>query len=117
IVRYINVREQYLINHKMYPIKNDKKEVHTTVEQLESYQGNYINDGLGLNYNIVLKNNHLHAKLNQQPEFPIYYQGGESFIYKVIKAEVIFERDENNTVVGLLLNQNGQEIQFVKTNP
>ena len=108
---------QYLINPVMYPLKIDKKEVPTTVEQLESYQGNYINDGLGLNYNIVLKDNHLHAKLNQQPEFPIYYQGGESFIYKVIKAEVIFERDENNTVVGLLLNQNGQEIQFVKTNP
>lgn len=108
---------KYLINPRLYPLKLDKKEVPISVEQLDPYQGIYINDGLGLNYTIVLKDNHLHAKLNQQPEFPLYYQGGESFIYKVVKAEVVFERDENNTVVGLLLNQNGQEIQFVKTNP
>lgn len=108
---------QYLIDPKEYPLQIDKEEVSITAEQLEPYEGNYINDGLGLNYTIVLKDNHLHAKLNQQPEFPLYYQGKESFIYKVVKAEVIFEKDENNTIVGLLLNQNGQEIQFVKTNP
>ena len=108
---------KYLINPKAYPLHIDKEEVTITAEQLEPFQGVYINDGLGLNYTIVIKDNHLHAKLNQQPEFPLYYQGGESFIYKVVKAEVVFEKDENNTVVGLLLNQNGQKIQFVKTNP
>ncbi|EKF55228.1 beta-lactamase [Galbibacter marinus] len=108
---------KYLINPKAYPLQIDKEEVAISKEQLQPYQGEYINDGLGLNYSIVLKDDHLYAKLNQQPEFPIFYQGGESFIYKVVKAEVVFEKDENNTVVGLLLNQNGQEIQFVKTNP
>ena len=108
---------KYLINPKAYPLQIDKEEVSITEEELKPYQGVYINDGLGLNYTIVLKNKHLHAQLNQQPEFPLFYQGEDSFIYKVVKAEVVFEKDENNTVVGLLLNQSGQEIQFVKTNP
>lgn len=108
---------KYLINPKAYPLQIDKEEVSITEEKLKPYQGVYINDGLGLNYTIMLKNKHLHAQLNQQPEFPLFYQGKDRFIYKVVKAEVVFEKDENNTVVGLLLNQNGQEIQFVKTNP
>src|SRR5690606_2581985 len=104
---------KYLLNPKAYPLQIDKEEVPISIEQLQPYQGEYINDGLGLNYTNILKDNHLYAKLNQQPEFPLFYQGDESFIYKVVKAEVVFEKDENNTVVGLLLNQNGQEIQFV----
>jgi CubicO group peptidase (beta-lactamase class C family) len=108
---------QYLINPQEFPLKIDKEEVSISAEELKPYIGDYINDGLGLHYTIVLKDDHLYAKLNQQPEFPIYYQGKENFVYKVVKAEVVFEKDENNTVVGLLLYQNGQEIQFVKTNP
>ena len=108
---------KYLLNPKAYPLQIDKQEVAISKEQLRPYQGEYINDGLGLHYTITLKDHHLYAKLNLQPEFPLYYQGDESFIYKVVKAKVVFEKDENNTVVGLLLHQNGQEIQFVKTNP
>lgn len=108
---------KYLINPKANPLQIDKKEVAITAEELEPFKGTYINDGLNLNYTIVLKENHLHAKLSGQPEFPLYYQGKDSFVYKVVKAKVVFEKDENNTVVGLLLHQNGQEIQFIKTNP
>ncbi|MCX2680489.1 serine hydrolase [Galbibacter sp. EGI 63066] len=107
---------KYIIDPKRSPLDVAKEEVAITPEELQDYEGKYINDGLGLSYNFTIKEDDMHAQLSGQPEFPIYYEGDYTFFYKVVKAKIVFERDENNTVVGLMLHQNGQEIPFIKTN-
>ena len=108
---------EYIIDPKKNPIDFTPKAIEITPEELMAYEGNYINDGLKLSYDFIINENTLQAQLSGQPEFPVYYQGESTFFYKVIKAKIVFERDENNTVVGLTLHQNGQEIPFIKTTP
>ncbi|MDG3583785.1 serine hydrolase domain-containing protein [Galbibacter pacificus] len=108
---------EYLMDPDKNPLDFAKEEMPITAEELMDFEGNYINDGLNMTYNFSLVEDALHAQLNNQPEFPVYYQGESTFFYKIVKAKIVFERDENNTVVGLILYQNGQEIPFIKTNP
>ncbi|RNL91025.1 serine hydrolase [Sinomicrobium pectinilyticum] len=83
-------------------------------EMLQEYAGNYQNNGLGLHMQITVKNGTLHARLPGQPELPVYYYGDHHFFYKNVLARLFFETDENGTVVGLTLQQNGQEILLIK---
>ncbi|MEL4308002.1 serine hydrolase domain-containing protein [Joostella sp. CR20] len=108
---------EHLIDPKKKPLDTAHKVVDISAEELIAYEGNYLNDGLGLSYDFIALENTLQAQLSGQPEFPVYYQGESTFFYKVVKAKIVFERDENNTVVGLTLYQNGQEIPFIKTTP
>ncbi|WP_417444666.1 serine hydrolase domain-containing protein [Joostella sp.] len=109
---------EYLIDPKNNSLDFAKESVEITPEELIKYEGNFINDGLGLTYDFqVDEKGLLKAKLSGQPEFPIFYQGDFTFSYKVVKAKIVFEHDENDTVVGLTLFQNGQEIPFIKTTP
>ncbi|MCM5661552.1 serine hydrolase [Galbibacter mesophilus] len=108
---------EFLIDPKKNPLDVAKEEVAISVEELIEYEGNYINDGLKFSYDFILKEDTLQAQLQGQPEFPVFYQGKDTFIYKVVKAKIVFDRDENDTIVGLTLYQNGQEIPFIKTTP
>ncbi|QLE01832.1 serine hydrolase [Galbibacter sp. BG1] len=108
---------EYLVDPKSNPLEVAKEEVAISTEELLEFEGNYVNDGLQFSYDFIMKEDTLQAQLKGQPEFPVFYQGNDTFIYKVVKAKVVFERDENDTIVGLTLYQNGQEIPFIKTTP
>ncbi|WP_268224245.1 serine hydrolase domain-containing protein [Sinomicrobium oceani] len=88
------------------------KEIST--EKLRAYTGHFENNGAGLDMEIATRNNQLYARIKGQSEFPLYYTGKHQFFYKNILAVLQFETDEYDTVVGVLLRQNGQEILLIK---
>lgn len=51
----------------------------------------------------------LEARLTGQPFFPIFPKGGGVFFYKVVDAELHFERDDEGQVEALVLHQGGIE--------
>ncbi|NKI35568.1 serine hydrolase [Wenzhouxiangella sp. XN79A] len=51
----------------------------------------------------------LEVQLSGQPFFPVYPSGDDVFFYKVVEAELHFERDEDGDVVAVVLHQGGLE--------
>ncbi|HEU4815425.1 serine hydrolase [Janthinobacterium sp.] len=43
-----------------------------------------------------------------QPEAPVYASAKDTFFYKVVEAQLVFERDAQGAITGLVLHQNGQ---------
>jgi D-alanyl-D-alanine-carboxypeptidase/D-alanyl-D-alanine-endopeptidase len=57
---------------------------------------------------VMRKNDHLEAQLTGQAAFPIFASGKDSFFYKVVDAQLAFERD-GDKVVAVVLHQNGRD--------
>jgi CubicO group peptidase (beta-lactamase class C family) len=74
---------------------------------LGDYAGRYQFDFARLD--VVLEGDHLEARLTGQPAFPIFASGRDAFFYKIVEAELHFERDADNKVVGVVLHQNGKD--------
>jgi hypothetical protein len=60
------------------------------------------------NYFQPLKGDHLEAQLTGQPAAPIYASAKDKFFYKVVDAQLDFERVASGKVVAVILHQNGQ---------
>ncbi len=60
---------------------------------------------------VVLKNDHLEAQLTGQSAFPIFASGKDKFFYKVVDAQLDFERDGGGKVVAVVLHQNGRDMR------
>lgn len=56
----------------------------------------------------------LYAQATNQPKFPIYASSDSTFFYKVVDAQLSFERDGDGRIVALTLHQNGQNIPATK---
>jgi len=63
----------------------------------------------GSEFTIRLVDDGLEAKLSGQPFFPIYPRGDDVFFYRVVDAELHFERGEAGSVEALVLHQGGIE--------
>lgn len=84
-----------------------RKEIELSVETLEQYPGKY---RLGDNFflTILHREGQLFAHATGQPVFPIFALEEDRFFYKVVDAEIHFERDEDENIVALTLHQNGE---------
>jgi D-alanyl-D-alanine-carboxypeptidase/D-alanyl-D-alanine-endopeptidase len=60
---------------------------------------------------VVLKSDHLEAQLTGQPAHPIFASGKDKFFYKVVDAQLDFERDGGGKVVAVVLHQNGRDLR------
>ena len=78
-------------------------------EILETYVGKY---ELAPNFNITIttKDGHLFAQATGQSKFEIFASEEHTFFYKVVKATVKFNVNEEGKVESLTLFQGGQEI-------
>ncbi len=45
-----------------------------------------------------------------QPEVPVYASAKDSFFYKVVEAQLVFQRDAQGAITGVVLHQNGQAL-------
>ncbi|MDJ0916506.1 MAG: serine hydrolase [Woeseiaceae bacterium] len=63
----------------------------------------------GLVITITANDAQLYAQLTGQPAFPVFAYEPDKFFFKVVDAQLIFERDEAGAVSGVILNQNGQQ--------
>jgi CubicO group peptidase (beta-lactamase class C family) len=43
-----------------------------------------------------------------QPEAPVYASAKDTFFYKVVEAQLVFQRDAQGAITGVVLHQNGQ---------
>lgn len=79
---------------------------------LEQYAGQY---SLGAaNFVFVVKDGQLFAQLATQPSFAVYPSGKDQFFYKVVDAQLSFERDAAGKVVAVVLHQNGHDMRAPK---
>jgi len=60
---------------------------------------------------VVLEGDHLEARLTGQPAFPIFASGHDAFFYKIVDAQLDFERNADNKVVAVVLHQNGKDMR------
>jgi serine-type D-Ala-D-Ala carboxypeptidase/endopeptidase len=77
---------------------------------LGDYVGQYKFD-FGAVLDVVLKSDHLEAQLTGQPAVPIFASAKDKFFYKVVRAQLDFERDGSGKVVAVVLHQNGRDMR------
>jgi serine-type D-Ala-D-Ala carboxypeptidase/endopeptidase len=74
---------------------------------LDDYAGKYQFD-FGAALDVVLKSDHLEAQLTGQAAFPIFASSKDKFFYKIVDAQLAFERDSSEKVVAVVLHQGGR---------
>jgi CubicO group peptidase (beta-lactamase class C family) len=92
------------------------KENSIPVEQsiLDSYAGIY-DMGKGATITVTSDNGHLYAQLTGQDKFEIFSQTETKFYYKVVIAEIDFNKNADGIVDSLTLKQSGLELNATKT--
>jgi len=60
---------------------------------------------------VALKSGHLEAQLTGQPAVPIFANAKDKFFYKIVDAQLDFERDAGGKVIAVVLHQNGRDIR------
>jgi len=86
-----------------------REETSLSADQLDAYVGEY-QLGPAMRFTIRQKDGRLEAQLTGQGSYPIYAKGEDVFFYKVVDAELHFQRDDNGVIVGLVLHQAGREL-------
>jgi beta-lactamase regulating signal transducer with metallopeptidase domain len=77
---------------------------------LDSYAGTY-KLGPASIMTIAHQGTGLTAQLTGQPAFPVFAESATRFAYKVVKAEITFTTAPDGSVTGLVLHQNGADVE------
>ena len=77
---------------------------------LDDYVGKYRFD-FGAVLDVAIHSDHLEAQLTGQPAVQIFASAKDKFFYKIVDAQLDFERDEGGKVVGVVLHQNGRDMR------
>ena len=85
-----------------------------TAEQLDAYVGKY-QLAPQLVFTIARDGTQLDAQLTGQPALPVYADKPDHFFYKVVDAQLDFERDAAGKVTALTLHQNGRDLKAPRT--
>jgi serine-type D-Ala-D-Ala carboxypeptidase/endopeptidase len=76
---------------------------------LDGYTGTYVvNESLA--FTVRRAGDGLEVQLTGQAFYPVYASAKDRFFYKIVDAQIDFERDAGGAVSGLVLHQNGQNI-------
>jgi hypothetical protein len=85
------------------------REIALDAATLGDYVGRY-RGGFGV-MEIVLKSDRLEAQVTGPPAFPIFANARDRFFYKVVDAQLDFERDAAGKVVAVVLHQDGGHVR------
>ena len=80
---------------------------------LGEYVGTYVATGLGA-FTVTLRGGDLYVRLSGQPDLPVYASAKDQFFYKVVDAQIRFNRNSGGAVTSLTLHQNGQDLTAPK---
>jgi D-alanyl-D-alanine-carboxypeptidase/D-alanyl-D-alanine-endopeptidase len=86
------------------------KEIALDVATLGDYVGRY-HFSFGALLDVTLKGDHLEAQRGAQPAYPIFGSAKDRFFYKIVDAQLDFERDAGGKVVAVVLHQNGGDMR------
>jgi serine-type D-Ala-D-Ala carboxypeptidase/endopeptidase len=74
------------------------------------YVGKYQFD-FGAVLDVALKRDHLEAQMTGQGALPIFARARDRFFYKVVEAQLDFERDGRDKIIAAVLHQNGRDMR------
>lgn len=80
-----------------------------SAKALQPYAGEYALMGMK-KVTVSVHGRTLFAKLEGQPEVPVFETTADRFEYDVVKAALVFTRDDNKQINGLTLLQNGMTV-------
>jgi bla regulator protein blaR1 len=83
---------------------------------LDRYTGNYQLAPSAV-LDVTREGNHLFAQLTGQPKAEIFARSESEFFYKIVKAQISFERDSQGHTTGLVLHQNGANMAAPRIDP
>jgi serine-type D-Ala-D-Ala carboxypeptidase/endopeptidase len=87
----------------------EPKEIALDAGTVGDYVGKYrFNFGI---LDVALKSDHLEAQLTGQAAFPIFASAKDKFFYKVVDAQLDFERDAGGKIAAVVLHQNGRDMR------
>jgi CubicO group peptidase (beta-lactamase class C family) len=97
-------------DHEAPRVAGHEPPAHVEVEvdpaALERYVGRY-QLAPGVVFDVALRDGRLAVQLTGQPRFPVFAESPTRFFYKVVEAQISFERDAAGQVTGLVLHQSG----------
>lgn len=99
-----------MISGKEFKPPTYRTAVSLSAEQLEPYVGEYELEGHGP-MSITRDGEKLYARLSLQPTIRIWPSSESEFFYRVVEAQITFERDEEGNVTSLVLHQNGRDMK------
>ena len=76
---------------------------------LRDYAGQY-QLAPGAVFTIEVRDGQLHAQLSGQQSFPVFPFEADKFFYKVVDAKLYFNRDADNKVSSVTLDQGGLRV-------
>ncbi len=88
-------------------LDRDESEIEVDEGELDAYVGEY---ALTPQVRFTVRRggeSGLEVRLTGQPFFPVFARGGDVFFYKVVDAELHFERGEDDAVDAVVLHQGG----------
>jgi serine-type D-Ala-D-Ala carboxypeptidase/endopeptidase len=84
--------------------------------QLQQYVGVYSTGRLGA-FTVTLREETLYVQLTGQPAIPVYASSKDQFFYKVVDAQIGFNRDASGRITSLTLHQYGRNIIATRNAP
>lgn len=85
-----------------------REEITLTAAQLNDYVGEFQLTPAAV-ISVVARNRQLYAQLTGQAAFPVFAYEPDKFFYKVVDAQLHFERGENGPVIAVVLHQGGEQ--------
>lgn len=97
-----------------FELKKIRESIDVDPKILDRYVGWYLMNK-SLTMHITRDGDLLKAKLTGQPAVPIYPVAEDRFIYRIVKAELDFDRNDKGEPTAVVLHQNGQALRFDRT--
>lgn len=96
-----------------FPLPTMRRQVEIDAAALDAYAGRY-----ALTPQFVLtvtpRDGRLMVQATGQDEFEVYPESGTRFFYRIIDAQITFEREADGAVPALVLHQNGRDRRGVR---
>jgi len=103
-----------ILYNKPLPVQKIRKEIIITTEELQKFVGTYEVEK-DFEIKISLDKDQLFSQLTGQNAFPIFVESEMLFFYKVVDAQIQFEKNEKGEISNLFLLQNGNKIEAKRT--
>ncbi|MBL0735371.1 serine hydrolase [Flavobacterium sp. GN10] len=103
-----------ILYNKPLPVQKFRKEISVTTEELQKFVGTYEVEK-DFEIKISLDKDQLFSQLTGQNTFRIFAESEKLFFYKVVDAQIQFEKNEKGEISNLFLLQNGKKIEAKRT--
>lgn len=103
-----------IIFNKPFKLPEIKRDLKISFDQLEKFKGSYIANTGDTKLLIISENEHLYAKLGNNPIFEIYSVTSLGFYGKKVNVKFTFQQNTEGEIIGLVAEGRGQVLIFNK---